>query len=99
MECSFLYKHCGNRTTAFIKLCLDYETSCVSIRISLELEHLCCETFVACDSEKEAKAFSDTYISEEKNHLKEIVDTLLSMCRYRTEYCASTPILRDKLIL
>ena len=77
MECSFLYKHCGNRTTAFIKLCFNYETSCVSIRISLELEHLCCE----------------------KNHLKEIVDTLLSMCRYRTEYCASAPILRDKLIL
>ncbi len=24
------------------------------------------ETFVACDSEKEAKAFSDTYISEER---------------------------------
>ena len=77
MECSFLYKHCGNRTTALVKLRLDYETSCISVRISLELENLCCE----------------------KNHLKEIVDTLLSMCRYRTEYCASAPILRDKLIL
>ena len=35
------------------------------------------ETFVACDSEKEAKAFSDTYISEEKNKLIEDTNCLL----------------------
>ena len=35
------------------------------------------ETFVVCDSDKEAKAFADTYISEEKNRL--IEDTKAKM--------------------
>ncbi len=35
------------------------------------------ETFVVCDSDKEAKAFADTYISEEKNRL--IEDTRAKM--------------------
>ena len=29
------------------------------------------ETFVVCDSDKEAKSFAETYISEEKNKLIE----------------------------
>ena len=37
------------------------------------------ETFVACDSEKEAKAFSDTYISEEKNKLIEDTKAKMSL--------------------
>ncbi len=37
------------------------------------------ETFVACDSEKEAKAFSDTYISEEKNKLIEETKAKMSL--------------------
>ena len=37
------------------------------------------ETFVVCDSDKEAKAFADTYISEEKNRL--IEDTKEKMSR------------------
>lgn len=37
------------------------------------------ETFVACDSEKEAKTFSDTYISEEKNKLIEDTKAKMSL--------------------
>ena len=34
---------------------------------------------MACDSEKEAKAFSDTYISEEKNKLIEYTKAKMSL--------------------
>ncbi len=34
-----------------------------------------------------------------KNHLKQGIDTLLSMGRYWNKYSTSTPILRNKLIL
>ena len=37
------------------------------------------ETFVCCDSEKEAKAFADTYISEEKNKLIEETKSKMSL--------------------
>ena len=77
MECSLLYKHCCNRSTSLVKLSLDDDTSCLSVRICLELKHICCE----------------------KYHLKEIVDTFLSMCRYRAEYCRTAPVLWDELIL
>ena len=37
------------------------------------------ETFVVCDSDKEAKAFADTYISEEKNRLLEETKSRMSL--------------------
>ena len=37
------------------------------------------ETFVVCDSDKEAKAFADTYISEEKNRLIEDTKAKMSL--------------------
>ena len=37
------------------------------------------ETFVVCDSDKEAKAFADTYISEEKNRLIEDTKSKMSL--------------------
>ena len=37
------------------------------------------ETFVFCDSDKEAKAFADTYISEEKNRLIEDTKAKMSL--------------------
>lgn len=37
------------------------------------------ETFVVCDSEKEAKAFSDIYVSEEKNKLIEETKAKMSL--------------------
>ena len=37
------------------------------------------ETFVVCDSDKEAKAFADTYISEEKNRLLEDTKSRMSL--------------------
>lgn len=37
------------------------------------------ETFVVCDSDKEAKAFADTYISEEKNRLIEETKAKMSL--------------------
>ena len=37
------------------------------------------ETFVVCDSDKEAKAFADTYISEEKNKLIEDTKAKMSL--------------------
>ena len=37
------------------------------------------ETFVMCDSDKEAKAFADTYISEEKNRLVEETKAKMSL--------------------
>ncbi|MCM1105729.1 MAG: translation initiation factor IF-2, partial [Blautia sp.] len=37
------------------------------------------ETFVVCDSDKEAKAFADTYISEEKNRLLEDTKARMSL--------------------
>ena len=37
------------------------------------------ETFVVCDSDKEAKAFADTYISEEKNRLIEDTKARMSL--------------------
>ncbi len=37
------------------------------------------ETFVVCDSDKEAKAFADTYISEEKNKLIEETKSKMSL--------------------
>ena len=37
------------------------------------------ETFVCCDSDKEAKAFADTYISEEKNKLIEETKAKMSL--------------------
>jgi translation initiation factor IF-2 len=37
------------------------------------------ETFVVCDSDKEAKSFADTYISEEKNRLIEDTKAKMSL--------------------
>ena len=37
------------------------------------------ETFVVCDSDKEAKSFADTYISEEKNRLIEDTKSKMSL--------------------
>ena len=37
------------------------------------------ETFVVCDSDKEAKAFADTYIAEEKNRLLEDTKARMSL--------------------
>jgi translation initiation factor IF-2 len=37
------------------------------------------ETFVVCDSEKDAKAFADTYIAEEKNKLLEDTKSRMSL--------------------
>ena len=34
---SFLYQDRGNRASSFVKLCLDHETSCHSLRIGFQL--------------------------------------------------------------
>ena len=43
MKSTFLYKDCCHRTTASVKLCLDNNTSCISVRISFKLMYLCCK--------------------------------------------------------
>ena len=43
MERTFLYENCRHGPLSFIELCLDYKTSCRTVRICFKLHHLCCE--------------------------------------------------------
>ena len=43
--------------------------------------------------------FQFQYFGGQKNHLKEIVDTFLRMCRNRTENCTSAPVFRNQFVL
>ena len=65
-----------------------YDTTAL-IKLSLYYKTSCISLWISLELH---------HISCEKNHLKELVDTLSGMSRYRNKYSAAAPVLRDQVI-
>ena len=76
MKCSFLNQNRCYRTASLIQLCLNDQTSCITVWICFQFHHFC----------------------SQKDHFQKIVDTILSMCRNRTENRTSTPVFRNQFV-